>query len=80
MFVAFDLQTHKNIINFDTVCEFTVHYREEEPKMVIFINDSSEPWCWTFVNKEALEQTYNDIVMGLYKKDTFVSIPADRLA
>lgn len=80
MFVAFDLKTYKNVINFDRVSEFTVHYVGNEPKMVIFTNDESQPWCWTFVNEEALKQTYDDIVTGLREKDMFVSIPADRLA
>lgn len=82
MFVAFNLRTQKNVINFDRVSEFTVHYGStpDQIRMVIYTVNEQDPWCWTFVDKEALEKTYNDIILGLHEKEAFINIPEDRLA
>lgn len=61
----------KYIINMDFVLEIRYHSSNERHCMEIFPNNGSQPWVWTFKNKESLDKAYNDII---YPKNNIVVI------
>ena len=61
----------KYVINMDFVLEIRYHSSNERHSIEIFPNNGSQPWVWTFKDKNSLDKAYNDI---LFSKNNIVTI------